>query len=138
MWFDEAVSAEEIGFEAGVFLIRKVTAECLRMSASGGPASDPKSELGSGPKPDTEAGPASNPDSVAAPGTRTLRLTGNVPPEVWDRLGTKILPKLRNGTELRIGVDFSVTVPAEGASSLMMELRQVLKELDLGDAVRLE
>jgi hypothetical protein len=54
---------------------------------------------------------------------RTLRLAGNVPPEVWDRLGTNILPKLRSGTDLRIGVDFSVMisaalVPGGGLNSL--------------------
>jgi len=42
------------------------------------------------------------------------RLAGDLPPEVWNRLGTKILPKLHStGTELSITVDFSVTVPAE-------------------------
>ncbi len=30
----------------------------------------------------------------------TLRLAGTVPPEIWDRLGTKLLPILRSGDEL--------------------------------------
>src|SRR5207245_1886238 len=29
----------------------------------------------------------------------------SVPPEVWNRLGTKILPKLRSGSDLKIGLD---------------------------------
>ncbi|MEK7372811.1 MAG: hypothetical protein AAB265_15280, partial [candidate division NC10 bacterium] len=61
-----------------------------------------------------------------------------VPPEVWNRLGTKILPKLRSGSELRVGVDFSVTVKADGAGSLVSELRQILQELGLAEAVRVE
>jgi len=35
---------------------------------------------------------------------------GAVPPEVWNRLGTKILPKLRSGSDLKVVIEFSVTV----------------------------
>jgi hypothetical protein len=63
---------------------------------------------------------------------------GAVPPEVWNRLGTKILPKLRSGSELRIGLEFSVTVSADSATGLANELRQVLQELGLADAVKVE
>ena len=38
--------------------------------------------------------------------TRTLHLIGTVPPEIWNRLGTKIIPKLKSGADLKIGVDF--------------------------------
>ena len=58
-----------------------------------------------------------------------LRLVGTVPPEVWNRLGTKILPKLRSGSELKIGLEFSVTVPADAVNGLTADLRQILQEL---------
>ncbi len=70
--------------------------------------------------------------------TKTLRLAGTVPPEVWNRLGTKILPKLRSGSELKIGLEFSVTVNADSAGSLAAELRQILQELGLAETVRIE
>lgn len=60
---------------------------------------------------------------------RMIRLAGTVPPEVWNRLGTKILPKLRAGSELKIGLVFSVTVPPDTANGLVNELRQILQEL---------
>jgi hypothetical protein len=63
---------------------------------------------------------------------------GTVPVEVWNRLGTRILPKLRTGSGLKIGLEFSVTVNAENAGSLVSELRQVLEELGLSGAVRVE
>jgi len=50
--------------------------------------------------------------------TKTIRLTGGVPPEVWNRLGTRILPKLRSGSDLKVGVEFAVTVKADIAGSL--------------------
>ena len=51
-------------------------------------------------------------------------------PELWNRLGTKLIPKLRSADDLKVGVDFSVTVSTELFRSLEAELRQVV--LDLG------
>jgi hypothetical protein len=70
--------------------------------------------------------------------TRTLRLVGTVPPEIWNRLGTKIIPKLKSGSDLKIGVDFSVTISAESARSFEGELRQVLEDLGLNTKIRIE
>jgi hypothetical protein len=61
-----------------------------------------------------------------------------VPPEVWNRFGTKILPKLRAASELRIGLEFSATLKADSAGSLAAELKQALQELGLADSVRVE
>ena len=36
-------------------------------------------------------------------------------PEIWNRLGTKILPKLRAGADLKIGLEFSVAVSSDTA-----------------------
>jgi len=63
---------------------------------------------------------------------------GIVPPEVWNRLGTKILPKLRSGSDLKVGVDFSVTVNSEVARSLTLDLCQILDELGLADKVKIQ
>jgi hypothetical protein len=68
----------------------------------------------------------------------TLRLVGTVPPEVWNHFGTKILPKLRSGLELKIGLEFSVTVSADSANGLKTDLQQVLQELGLAEAVKVE
>ena len=69
---------------------------------------------------------------------RVETVIGSVPPEIWNRLGTKILPKLRAGSDLTIGLNFSVTVNADTAQSLGSELRQVLQELGLAESVRIE
>jgi hypothetical protein len=136
MWFREPVSADEVAFEAGVFLLRKAAAEALGVGAPVEPTPGPEPAPGPGPIPDPEPtlGPGSEPDGA----TRTLRLIGSVPPEVWNRLGTKILPKLRAGSELRIGVDFSVTVASGAATGLAIELRQVLEDLGLGETVHID
>jgi hypothetical protein len=48
------------------------------------------------------------------------------------------LPKLRSGSELKLGVDFVVTVPAATASNLAADLRQILQELGLAGVVQVE
>jgi len=55
----------------------------------------------------------------------------------WNRLGTKLLPKLRSGADLKVGVDFSVTVDTSVAVSLEAELRQVLDDLGISGQVRI-
>jgi hypothetical protein len=136
VWFQESVARDEVGFEAGVYLLRKATAEALTAGAIAPPSPTP-APAPSVPSP-AEPETASGPEPAPAPRMRTLRLEGNVPPEIWNRLGTKILPKLRAGGDLRIGVDFSVTVAAEAGAALEGELRQILQELGLAEAVRLE
>ena len=70
--------------------------------------------------------------------SRTLRLVGTVPPEAWNRFGTRVLPKLRSGDDLRVEVDLSLTVRPHLASSLASELRQILDDLGLADRLHVE
>ena len=72
------------------------------------------------------------------PTTTTITLSGNIPAELWNRLGTRVLPKLRTGKNLKIGIDFSVTVEAANANDLQVELKQILTDLGLQDSVELE
>jgi hypothetical protein len=135
VWFQEAVAADEVAFETGVFLLRKASAEALKAGAAPVPTPTPTPAP---PVPSPEPGPEPAPGPEPIPRSRMLRLQGNVPAEVWNRLGTRILPKLRAGTDLRIGIDFTVMVSADAASALEAELRQILQELGLGEAVRIE
>ena len=65
-------------------------------------------------------------------------MIGTVPPEIWNRLGTKIIPKLRSGADLRIGVDFSVAISADLARTLESDLRQILEDLNLQNKIKIE
>jgi len=135
-WFEEPISLDEITFDAGVFLLTKAKAKTLKAAGKGesravvSPVTQPASE---GIK---------EPEKAQAPSpgiqTRTLRLVGTVPPEIWNRLGTKIIPKLKSGSDLKIGVDFSVTVNSESARSIESDLRQILEDLGLKDKIKIE
>lgn len=133
VWFGELIGADEVAFESGVFLLTKVRAQALKNAGM---------PLVSPPRPDTETEPEPEPIPEPEPtpgaGTRTFHLIGNVPPEVWNRLGTKILPKLRLGTDIQVGIEFSVTVENDVAKAFESEIRQILDDLGLGDKIRLE
>jgi hypothetical protein len=63
------------------------------------------------PEPTQHPGPGSVPLAGSDEAKRAIfRLSGDIPPESWNRLGTKVLPKLRSGDGLRVGIDFTVTI----------------------------
>jgi hypothetical protein len=138
VWFEELVAPDEVAFDAGVFLLRKDSAKALKTGTPPEPVPGPSPEPGPGPILLPELSPARGPEPAPGATTKTLRLVGTVPPEVWNRLGTKILPKLRAGSDLRIGLEFTVTMKADTAGGLAAELQQILQELGLGEAVRVE
>lgn len=138
VWFQELVSPDEVAFEPGLFLLRKVAAEALKSGAAPKSTAEPKPQPSPADIVSPELPDSPRPEPVPGVETKTIRLTGTIPPEVWNRLGTKILPRLRSGTDLKVGVEFSATVNAASAGSLASELRQILQELGLADLVRIE
>ena len=129
LWFVEPIGQEEVAFESSVFLLTKAKAKELKVPPKQPPLPPPE------PPP-----PVIPPEPVppAAASKTMLRLSGTVPPEVWNRLGTKVLPKLRSGDDLSVGIDFSVCVGSNLAQNIETELRQILNDLGLGDRVRIE
>jgi len=143
-WFKEPVALDEVAFESGVFLLSRARAEALEAaekSTSTGqpeppPAPTPSSPTGDA-TPEDHTG-AATPRPEEGPKTRTVRLSGTVPPEVWNRLGTKLLPKLRSGSELTVSVDFTVIVSSEMTATLIADLRQAIEDLGLSGQVSIE
>lgn len=92
VWYEESVASDEIAFEADVFLLKKARAKDLK-----------RAESLSEEEPDREAerDRTKFPEPTPA-GRRTPRIVGTLRPELWNRLGTKVLPKLRPGSELRV------------------------------------
>lgn len=136
IWFEEPISLDEVTFEAGVFLLTKAKAKALK----GGVKLGPEAVVSPGPQPVIEELEKREKEEEPTPGiqTRTLRLVGTVPPEIWNRLGTKIIPKLKSGSNLKIGVDFSVTLSADSARSMESDLRQILEDLGLKGKIKIE
>ena len=92
----------------------------------------------SGPTPVPEPQPAPKPEPTPSTENVNLRLSGTVPPEIWNRLGTKILPKLRKGDDLNVGVESSVSIDPQLAPSIEAELKQILSDLGLSTRIKVE
>ena len=147
LWYAEPVRPEEVAFEPDVYLLTKAKAEAFNVlsgdgSSSPQPEPAPNTEPKPGPQPEPAPGPKPEPLPSPAPhpGTRTttLRLTGTIPPEVWNRLGTRILPKLRSGDDLSVGIELSVSVDSQLVGSMEKDLRQIVDDLGLDSGIRVE
>ncbi len=142
VWFKEPVGQDEVAFESGVYLLTKAKAERLCATADDTKPVQPEDQT----SPSTDTPPVDVPDSgetqvvlpIETGQKATLRLRGTVPPEVWNRLGTRILPKLRSGDDLSVGVEFSVSVDAGLAQGFQLELRQALTDLGLQGQVSVD
>ena len=141
-WFKEPVGAEEVAFESGVFLLTKAKAEQLRTKTDDTKPVQPRLQTSQSTETEPDSKPVPSAIQVGfptEPGQKaTLRIRGTVPPEVWNRLGTRILPKLRSGDDLSVGVEFSVSVDAGLAQGFQLELRQALTDLGLQEQVSVD
>lgn len=133
---EELVSPDEVNFDANVFLITKAKAKALRSRSQERPIIEdvpkPEDKQPSGPEPDPEPKPGPTSQTV------TLNLRGSIPPEIWNRLGTKLIPKLRSGSDLKAEVSFSVTLDGKAVGSFEAELRQILEDLGIEDLVKIK
>ncbi len=141
VWFKENIAPDEVQFEPGLFLLWKSKAEALKQGTPVPPV-QPETPPTPPPQKPTEidfvpppVGPSPTPPPQAQ---KTLRVVGTVPTEIWNRLGTKLIPKLRSSGELQVTVELSVTVNADLEPNLRKELQQLLIELGVGEQVKVE
>jgi hypothetical protein len=132
VWYGEPVDPDEIAFDSNVFLLTKQTAQQIKTKELQPQPTHP--ELPQTPEPP----PKSGPEPPATAGKVRLRVSGTVLPELWNRLGTKVLTKLRIGDELRVGIDLTVTVDMAFAGNLETEIGQALDELGVADRIRID
>jgi hypothetical protein len=142
LWYNDIVPADEVAFEPGVVLLKKTKAEELRkkpVSEPGGtgPSTRPQPP---GPKPSvpvepSEPGPEPGPPT---PAKTPIRVSGTIPAELWNRFGTRILPKLRSGDGLKITVDLSATFDGSAGNDMKSDLRQALRDLGLDGSFNIE
>ena len=138
LWYAEPVGIEEVAFDPNVFLLTRARSQELRLPGVREPAAPFKAVDTQDPArdPDPPRDQESTPPSDIAP--VPLRISGTIPPELWNRLGTKLIPKLRAGDKLTIGADISVEVAQPMADSLQADVRQVLGDLNLAGQVTIQ
>jgi hypothetical protein len=147
VWFRELLPSDEISFDSDVYLLLPKAAEAQRAAK----ASLVAVELQTRPllpmeEQNTDSGPlfrpptqiAEMPEPSATPRSQRLHIYGQFPTEVWQRLGRTLVPKLKSGTDLRVGLDISLSVDSDGALSLRREIEQILQDLKLEGKVKIE
>ena len=133
-WYEEDLAEEEIAFESGVFLLTRERATQLRTEPSPHP---PEPEP---PMPEPRPGEKQlvlDPDHPGA-SRATLRITGTIPPETWNRFGNRVLPRLRAGDDLQVSVELEVTADAALAGTIEAEVKRAVDELMLNDRLQVE
>ena len=133
VWYKEPIFQEEIAFESGVFLLNKTRAETLKTKPVDPHPPDPQPL----PNPDDDAEPDPDTESSEAKSDMVLQLVGTVPSEAWNRLGTKILPKLHPLDGLQIRVEISANVRSDQVRGLERSIMQILDDLEVSDRVRI-
>src|SRR6266566_6201098 len=138
VWFNELLPPEEISFDSDVYLLLKQTAQDLKKSNGRFAAVEPPVVVTAPSDDHPEAGPLFGGGSVAVSAkTKTLRISGEIPTEVWNRLGRTLIPKLKAGTDLHFGINASVQIEGDG-NGLQQEIEQILRELNLADKVKVD
>jgi hypothetical protein len=139
-WFGVPVDAEEVTFDSDIYLLKKLSAERLKRP-------QPESPEAIHP-PQLETAPSHSPgatDGVMLPSsdarTIVLRVVGKVMPEHWNRLGTRLVPKLRtnsaDGSPV-LQIDFSVNVSRQLGLTAKSEVTQILADLGLDKELNVE
>lgn len=148
LWFRETVPPDEVAFEPGVVLLKKAKAEELKKKSvpepggsgevvllPGGRGSETSASMGI----EEQIAEPRPPGSGDMPPTKTpIRVSGSMPAELWNRFGTRILPKLRAGEGLKIAVDLSAIFDGSAGNDVKTDLRQVLRDLGLEGTFNIE
>ncbi|MBV8356666.1 MAG: ATP-binding protein [Deltaproteobacteria bacterium] len=140
--FRESISPDDVSFDAGVYLLRRERAEALRTGPAKPFTPEPESTEASTTGGETQTESTAIMGHVAV-GTgeeaHVLMLTGAIPPELWNKVGIRIIPKLRSAqVEPQLVVNFTLEIKGEQAVHLLRDLKQAVADLGLLSQVKLE
>jgi hypothetical protein len=135
IWFREDIEPVEITFEADVYLLTKALAEKLK-SPEVTPVPPPIPEP---TPPDTPATPESpHPDGGGTGAHAIVSVAGSILPEQWNRLGTRLIPKMRAAGTVTATIRLEIEIDQTKATALSTELRQIVEETGLSGTVRID
>ena len=140
IWFEEEIDSLEVSFEPDVFLLLRTKVESQKKAEQQQP--DPAvitsgslpGDIPVSPPVSTISSPSKQP---IVPSEKPIKITGKIPPDSWNRIGTKIIPKLRSGKNLQINVDISFSVDSNLAQGIESDLNQVIDDIGLSDDLKL-
>ena len=122
-------------FDSDVFLLQTEKAEALKAGVVVEPERGAE-DTAETEKHEEQVQPGGGNDSEG--GLVTLQPAGVLPSDLWNRVGTKFIPKLKGAGELLVGVDLVVASPERIAGNLASDIRLILEELGLTDGSEIE
>jgi hypothetical protein len=136
IWARDEIDPADVAFEADVYLITKALAEKLR-SPDATPVPAPPSAQPEPPpiEPDPDH-PRPEPGKLEE--HTIIRVSGSIPPEQWNRLGTRLIPKMRGAGSMTATIRLEGEVDTARAVAFSAELQQVIDEIGLSQSVRVE
>lgn len=138
IWFNEAITLDEITFDSNVFLLIKARASELVSTSTPSPEPpQPEPSFLTSGTPSTIDSGGKAPDEQSTPRKLKLQISGEIPHEVWNRFGQKVLTKLRASAELKIRIDCEANMNAEVSASLRNDLEQIISDLGLSNNIRI-
>jgi hypothetical protein len=66
-----------------------------------------------------------------------LCIVGEIPHEVWNRFGQKVLTKLRASSELRIKIECDANMSTEITVAMRSDLDQIINDLGLSNSIKI-
>jgi hypothetical protein len=135
IWFREDINPSEIEFEADVYLLTKAAAAKLKSPEVTPPTGREPTPSRSPVPPEEPSGPVESPTSDSP---ALISVTGNIPPEQWNRLGTRLIPKMRAAGTLTAAISLEAEVDPTRAAALSTELQQIIDEIGLSSSMRVE
>jgi hypothetical protein len=140
VWFREFISPDEVAFDAGVYLLRRDAAEAARagLARPSAPVAEggTRSEIGDGAKEGVSTATIDDVEVKTDEKVHILTITGAIPPELWNKVGIRIIPKLRSTqTEPHLAVNFDLEIKGDQAAHMVHDLQQALVDLGLSAQV---
>jgi len=134
IWFNEPVSADEVSFDADVYLLKKEKARALRA----GSAVEEIFPEASPSKVEETARPSDEQPVTIPAAVKKIVLTGIIPPELWNKVGIRLIPKLRSNAQPTLEVTFSLEIESGQAANLLREIQQALADLELTGKIKVD
>ena len=122
-----------MSFDAGVYLLKRDKAKAPAVGA-------PVAEIPATPttpKPE-EIPPADGELLPIEAGAKTIILTGVIPPELWNKVSIRLIPKLRSNAQPTLGVNFVLELDSSQAANLVRDIQQALADLELTAKIKVE
>ena len=146
VWFKDTLEPDDVAFESDVHLLNRPTAERLKAPPppvpTPAPATTPdatSADSSSQDRTPQHADATAEPQPGIDPTQRkSVRIHGQIPPELWNRIGTHLVPKLRAITGLKVGVTFELTADVQRTEALLPDVAQVLDDLHLRERIKVD